>query len=48
MLKSDNDDIPRDAVVDNMFSFIAADHHVDLCLQWVEQGAILSEQKPIY
>ena len=48
MIQSENENIPKDAIVDQLFGFIATDEHLSLSLRWVDSNAITKDEKSIY
>lgn len=35
LIQSKNENIPKDAIIDQLFGFVASNEHLDLSLSWI-------------
>lgn len=46
--REDDSGLPKDPIVDSLFSFLSNDEHLKLCLDWMEASEIIVEGKVLF
>ncbi len=46
ILKKNADESLKDPIVDNMFTFISSQEHVELAINWTKKGFIFAKDSP--